>query len=113
YSAMAYPGSPLYRMAIENKWNLPSTWSGYSQHSYDCLPLQTEKISAGEVLKFRDAAFERYFTSKRYLDMVTQKFGWETRNHIEQMSRHRLRRKIVEEMENAVGDRRAERRVVA
>jgi len=29
--------------------------------------------------------------------MVTQKFGWDTRRHIEQMSRHRLRRKIVEE----------------
>jgi anaerobic magnesium-protoporphyrin IX monomethyl ester cyclase len=29
--------------------------------------------------------------------MVTQKFGWDTRHHIEQMSRHKLRRKIVEE----------------
>lgn len=46
---------------------------------------------------FRDAAFDQYFSGKRYLDMVTQKFGWDTRRHIEQMSRHRLRRKIVEE----------------
>jgi anaerobic magnesium-protoporphyrin IX monomethyl ester cyclase len=29
--------------------------------------------------------------------MVTQRFGWETRKHIEQMSKHRLRRKLVDE----------------
>jgi len=98
YSAMAYPGSPLYAMAIKNGWALPETWSGFSQHSYDCLPLPTEKVAAAEVLKFRDEAFDRYFTSKRYRDMVTQKFGWETRAHIDQMTNHKLRRKIVEEM---------------
>jgi anaerobic magnesium-protoporphyrin IX monomethyl ester cyclase len=104
YSAMAYPGSPLYRMAIENNWMLPESWSGFSQHSYDCLPLPTEKVSAAEVLKFRDDAFDRYFTNKRYLDMVTQKFGWDTREHIELMTRHKLRRKIVEQMVGAAPD---------
>jgi anaerobic magnesium-protoporphyrin IX monomethyl ester cyclase len=108
YSAMAYPGSPLYAMAVKNGWELPASWSGYSQHSYDCLPLRTERISAAQVLAFRDAAFHRYFASKRYLDMVTQKFGWETRTHVERMSRHRLRRAIVEDM----GDR-TQHRVVA
>ncbi|HEU4879314.1 MAG TPA: radical SAM protein, partial [Gemmatimonadaceae bacterium] len=33
YSAMAYPGSPLYRQAIASGWRLPETWSGYSQHA--------------------------------------------------------------------------------
>jgi len=98
YSAMAYPGSPLYLMAIKNGWALPETWGGFSQHSYDCLPLPTDSVSAAQVLKFRDEAFDRYFTGKRYLDMVTQKFGWDTRSHINQMTRHKLRRKIVEEM---------------
>jgi radical SAM superfamily enzyme YgiQ (UPF0313 family) len=96
YSAMAYPGSPLFRTAVENGWALPETWSGFSQHSYDCLPLPTEKLSAAEVLKFRDEAFDRYFANKRYLDMVTQKFGWDARGHVERMSRHKLRRKILE-----------------
>jgi len=96
YSAMAYPGSPLYRMAVEKGWPLPESWSGFSQHSYDCLPLPTEKVSAAAVLKFRDDAFNEYFAGKRYLDMVTQKFGWETRAHIEGMTRHKLRRRIVE-----------------
>jgi radical SAM superfamily enzyme YgiQ (UPF0313 family) len=98
YSAMAYPGSPLYSMAIEKGWALPESWSGFSQHSYDCLPLPTDTVSAAQVVKFRDAAFDRYFNGKRYLDMVTQKFGWDTRTHINQMTVHKLRRKIVEEM---------------
>ncbi len=97
YSAMAYPGSPLYRLAVERGWELPDGWSGYSQHSYDCLPLPTEKLSAREVLRFRDKAFDRYFAGKRYLDMVAQKFGWETRVHVERMARHRLRRKLLDD----------------
>ena len=101
YSAMAYPGSPLYKMAVDNGWALPEQWSGFSQHSYDCTPLPTMKISAGEVLKFRDEAFHACFESKRYLDMVTQLFGWETREHIVEMSKTRLRRKLVENLEAA------------
>ena len=97
YSAMAYPGSPLYAMAVDKGWELPAEWSGYSQHSYDCLPLATEKVSAATVLGFRDQAFDRYFASRRYLEMVTQKFGWETRRHIEEMARHKLRRRILED----------------
>jgi len=101
YSAMAYPGSPLYAMAIQNDWPLPESWAGYSQHSYDCRPLPTEKTSAAEVLRFRDQAFHTYFGDKRYLDMVTQQFGWDTRTHIEGMAVHRLKRRIVEELEAA------------
>lgn len=99
YSAMAYPGSPLYRDAVKNGWALPATWAGYSQHSYECLPLPTETLPAAEILKFRDEAFHEYFAQPHYLDMVTQRFGWETREHIKDMARHRLRRLIVEELE--------------
>jgi anaerobic magnesium-protoporphyrin IX monomethyl ester cyclase len=95
YSAMAYPGSALYRTAVEKGWVLPEHWSGFSQHSFDCQPLPTEKISAAEVLRFRDDAFHEYFESKRYLDMATQKFGVETRKHIEEMSSTRLKRALL------------------
>ncbi|MBP7669746.1 MAG: cobalamin-dependent protein [Ferrovibrio sp.] len=101
YSAMAYPGSPLYTQAVANGWALPDNWSGFSQHSYDCQPLPTEKVSAAEVLAFRDEAFHAYFEHPRYLDMVTQRFGWDTRRHIEEMARHRLKRKLLEERERA------------
>ncbi len=101
YSAMAYPGSPLYAMAAENGLPLPENWSGYSQHSYDCRPLPTDHLTAAEVLKFRDDAFHAYFSNPRYLDMVTQAFGSETREHIEEMARHRLKRKILETLDAA------------
>lgn len=102
YSAMAYPGSQLYQMAVDKGWALPDAWSGFSQHSYDCKPLPTERISAAAVLKFRDEAFHEYFSNPRYLDMVTQRFGTDTRDHIVDMSQHRLRRKLVEEESGAL-----------
>ncbi len=97
YSTMAYPGSALYRDALQNGWEVPVNWSEFSQHSYDCNPLPTGKISAAEVLRFRDEAFHSYFESPRYLDMVTERFGLETRQHIEEMSKHHLRRKLLED----------------
>lgn len=96
YSAMAYPGSRLYDLARESHWPLPENWAGYSQHSYDCQLLPTETLSAAQVLKFRDEAFQEYFTNPRYLGMVGQKFGWETHDHIVDMARHRLKRRLLE-----------------
>jgi hypothetical protein len=95
---MAYPGSPLYAMAVQNGWELPDEWSGYSQHSYDCKPLPTETISSVEVLEFRDNAFHEYFGNTKYLNMITQKFGQEVRGHIEIMAKTKLRRQLKEEV---------------
>ena len=97
YSAMAYPGSPLYLEAINRGLALPKQWSGYSQHSYDCQPLPTDVVPAKEVLRFRDEAFQEYFSSKKYLDMITQRFGWDARAHIGVMARPTLRRALLEE----------------
>lgn len=96
YVAMAYPGSPLYRDALDQGLPLPSDWSGYSQHSYDCLPLPTEALSARDVLEFRDSAFHQYFEDPAYLEMIEAKFGTDPRRHIEAMTQYRLRRKILE-----------------
>jgi radical SAM superfamily enzyme YgiQ (UPF0313 family) len=96
YSAMAYPGSPLYEEAIRNGWRLPDTWSGYSQHAVDTLPLPTRHVSAGEVLRFRDRAFDAYFRHEPYLKMVEDKFGAATVAHIRQMTSHTLERKYTE-----------------
>ena len=101
YSAMAYPGSPLYTQAVAKDLPLPENWSGFSQHSYDCTPLPTDHIAAAEVLQFRDQAFQTYFSNTRYLDMITQVFGWDTRNHVEDMARHQLKRKLLEELDAA------------
>lgn len=96
YSAMAYPGSQLYTTAVANGWDLPDSWSGYSQHSYDCKPLPTQCLSSAEVLRFRDEAFQEYFADPGYLDAVSKRFGAETRQQIEGMVGHRLRRKLLE-----------------
>ncbi len=95
YSAMAYPGSALYTHAMANGWALPSTWSGYSQHSVDTLPLPTRYLPASEVLKFRDHAFHTYFAHAPYLSYVERRFGAETVAHIRDMATHRLTRKFA------------------
>lgn len=93
YCAMAYPGSPLYARALREGWTLPANWAGYSQHSVDTLPLPTKYVSASEVLRFRDGAFDVYFENPRYLKLVEQKFGPRAVEHIREMASHKLQRK--------------------
>jgi radical SAM superfamily enzyme YgiQ (UPF0313 family) len=95
YSAMAYPGSPLYRVAVEQNLPLPQQWTGYSQHSRDCLPLPTRFIPARDVLRFRDDAFQIYYRNRRYLEMVERRFGTATVEHIREMTGHRLERDLL------------------
>jgi hypothetical protein len=47
------------------------------------------------VLSFRDEAFHRYFTRPEYLRMMRQRFGPDVEQHVEDMTRHRLRRKFA------------------
>jgi anaerobic magnesium-protoporphyrin IX monomethyl ester cyclase len=97
YCAMAYPGSKLYGMALEQGWALPASWIGYSQHSYETHPLRTEALTSAEVLGFRDQAFKRYFTSPGYLELVRRRFGEGAVSHVKQMTQLGLRRKLLEE----------------
>ncbi len=96
YSSMAYPGSKLYELAVKNKWELPDCWHGFSQHSYECKPLPTKHVSAREVLKFRDDAFHKYFENPAYLKMLENTFGKAVADHIREISKSRLKRKILE-----------------
>ncbi len=95
YCAMAYPGSKLYDMAIQNQWELPESWIGYSQHAYESFPLRTEKLSNTEVLRFRDEAFMKYFTHPKYLALVNEKFGSHVVEHLQKMTEVKLKRKIL------------------
>jgi radical SAM superfamily enzyme YgiQ (UPF0313 family) len=97
YVAMAYPGSALYRTAAALDLELPESWSGYAQHSYDCRPLPTAHLSAAEILAFRDEAFHAYFGSRRYLEMLSQRLGQEARAEVEGMSSRRLRRLLLDQ----------------
>ena len=95
YCAMAYPGSQLYEEAVAKGWRLPDSWSGYSQHAVDTLPLPTNYISAAEVLRFRDDAFNRYYGSERYQAMLGAKFGPDTVAHVREMLSHTLERRFA------------------
>ncbi|WP_127717826.1 B12-binding domain-containing radical SAM protein [Halobacteriovorax sp. HLS] len=92
YSAMAYPGSKLYTEALENNQALPTTWSNYSQHAKDQLPLPTKHIGAMEVLKFRDEKWEEFFKGEQYLSMVKETFGDKALEHINFMTSKKLAR---------------------
>lgn len=95
YCAMAYPGSGLYEMAIQKGWSLPDSWQSYSQYAYESLPLPTKYLSSGEVLSFRDYAFNAYFDNPRYLSKIKRVFGVETVEHIKKMTEHKLQRKYA------------------
>jgi radical SAM superfamily enzyme YgiQ (UPF0313 family) len=95
YSAMAYPGSPLYAEASARGVPLPAAWTGYSQHSRDCLPLPTRHVPAREVLSFRDEAFQRYYTHPRYLAMLESRFGPPAADAVRRMTAHRLERDLL------------------
>lgn len=95
YSAMAYPGSPLYALAQRRGVSLPQSWTGYSQHSRDCLPLPTRYLPAREVLKFRDAAFTEHYTDAGYLEMIQRRFGAKSVADIRRMTAHTLERDLL------------------
>jgi anaerobic magnesium-protoporphyrin IX monomethyl ester cyclase len=95
YSTMAYPGSSLYALALEQGVPLPERWTGYSQHARDCLPMPTRHITARDVLQFRDDAFQSYYTHPQYLAMLERRFGHATTEHIRQMTCCRLERSLL------------------
>jgi radical SAM superfamily enzyme YgiQ (UPF0313 family) len=104
YSCMAYPGSALYKTALENGWELPSTYSGYSQHSYECQPLPTEFVSAADVLRFRDKAWHTYHTNPLFLSMIESKFGAVARENIEASTKIKLKRRLLDGCESGVAE---------
>jgi anaerobic magnesium-protoporphyrin IX monomethyl ester cyclase len=64
------------------------------KHSYETQPLPTKYLSPKEVLQFRDRAFNEYFTNRRYLDMVEQKFGKKVKSYILEMLQIKLERRL-------------------
>jgi len=84
YCLSLYPGSKLYEGADPK--DLPETWEGYAQLSYEFKPLPTKHLSSLEVLSFRDKAFETYFNNLKYLDMMENKFGKEVRDQVQGMT---------------------------
>ena len=97
YAAMALPGSALYKKAIENNYDLPENYEGYSFHSYNTLPLRNENLTASQILKMRDDAFHEYHSYKPFLDKIKNKFGVKAVNNIKEINKIKLKRKILGE----------------
>lgn len=95
YPCQALPGSPMYHAAIENGWALPTSYEGYAFLSYESEPLPTKYLSAAEVLKFRDQAWQTYFTNPAYLRLVERRFGEQERKNVEHMTTMPLKRKLL------------------
>ena len=101
YCAQAYPGSPLHKIAQEKHWALPEDpggpgWIGYSQHSYESLPLPTETLSSAEVLKFRDDAWMMFHQRPSYLDRLKRNFGQQAVDDMTEILKHgKPKRKLL------------------
>ena len=93
---MALPGSHLYKKAIIEGRKLPKTYAGFSFHSYETLPLSNKFLTSAEILRFRDEAFIDYYTYLPFLDKIEKKYGKIARMNIEEMTKIRLSRKILE-----------------
>ncbi|MDP3881862.1 MAG: radical SAM protein [Nanoarchaeota archaeon] len=114
YSAMAYPGSGLHRMATEGKYPLPQGWDnsrpllpedthkggpgwiGYSQHGYNTLNLPTAHLLPEQVLAYRDSAMVKYFSDPAYLARVASQFGDHTARKFKEMNAITPKRKLLE-----------------
>ncbi|OGG92966.1 MAG: B12-binding domain-containing radical SAM protein [Candidatus Lambdaproteobacteria bacterium RIFOXYD2_FULL_50_16] len=101
YCTMAYPGSQLHKLARQEGQMLPESEGGpgligYSQLAYDAFPLSTNKLQAGQVLTFRDQAFDIYFKNPKFLAMMERKFGQEVVDHVHEMCTHQLKRRYAE-----------------
>lgn len=96
YVTMAYPGSQLYEDAVRRNIKLPETWLGYAQLSEETVPLPTKYLSSADVLRFRDRAFEEFYSSPKYINMITKKFGQKIAEHIQEMRTYKIHRKLLE-----------------
>jgi anaerobic magnesium-protoporphyrin IX monomethyl ester cyclase len=95
YPCQALPGSPMHNIAKKNGWKLPDSYEGYAFLSYESQPLPTKHLDSADVLRFRDHAWQAYFSNPKYLELVERKFGLEERRNVEQMASIRLKRKLL------------------
>jgi len=96
YTAMAYPGSPLFLQAKQSGRALPTTYAGYSQHSYETLNLGNDYVTAAEILQFRDDAWMEYHSNSKYLKLLGNRFGSKAVEELDSTKKIALKRKILE-----------------
>jgi hypothetical protein len=53
-------------------------------------------LSAAEIVAMRDDTFTSYFSSRRYRETITQRFGHQAAKEIEKMTSYKLKRNLLE-----------------
>ena len=89
------PGSPLYVTAKAEGWHLPDTYQGYGFLSYEATPMATKFVSAADVVRFRDQAWQTYHENPNFLSLIENRFGSDARSGIEDLSKVKLLRRIL------------------
>ena len=100
YAVMALPGSSLYKQALAKGYQLPDSYLGYSFHAKDTLPLPTDHLKPYQVLEFRDKAFDIYHSDPKFLQKVEDKLGTVAKENIQELTKIKLKRNIVDDRTN-------------
>lgn len=95
YPAMLLPGSPMYYDAKQKGWPIPESYEAFAFHSYECTPTRTKHLTSAEVLSFRDMFWQKCASNTSYLSFVEKKFGLTARQNIENISKIKLKRKLL------------------
>ncbi len=88
FVAMPYPGTEMYHTADSE--DMPEKWEQYGFFAPNAKPLPTKSVSSEDVLRFRDEAFQTFFSSKNYQDMIERKFG--AREYVQNMLKKKIGR---------------------
>jgi radical SAM superfamily enzyme YgiQ (UPF0313 family) len=95
YPCQALPGSPLHVKAKAEGTALPDTYQGYGFLSYEATPMATKYVSAAEVVRFRDDAWNKYHSNPAFLNLIENKFGSEAKLGIQNLAEVKLKRRIL------------------
>ena len=79
--------------------DLPKKYAGYSQHSYETLNLSNKNLTAAEILKFRDEAWQTYHSSEKYVSLMRSRFGEKALSELQDTKKVKLKRRILEEQD--------------
>lgn len=95
YPFQALPGSPLHVKAKNEGGGLPDTYQGYGFLSYEATPMATKYVSAADVVRFRDYAWQTYHENPNFLNLIGKKFGNTAKEGIQELTKIKLRRRIL------------------
>jgi anaerobic magnesium-protoporphyrin IX monomethyl ester cyclase len=95
YPCQALPGSPLHVKAKAEGIALPDTYQGYGFLSYEATPMATKYVSAADVVRFRDDAWNKYHSNPAFLNLIENRFGSDAKLGIQNLAEVKLKRRIL------------------